>query len=119
MELLTIGSGYNNSRYSWDPLTVLYAVEGKGEIFEIGNAGRNYVYPNGTNVWCNSTGPYPQHYLRLAVSSTTAGKRLDELYLRGATLFSASNMRKCKAVCLGASAIHDAPAFPAWPPCNT
>ncbi|KAG2414719.1 hypothetical protein HFD88_003911 [Aspergillus terreus] len=26
--------GYNNSRYSWDPLTVLYAVEGKDRSYE-------------------------------------------------------------------------------------
>ncbi|KAL5363716.1 Inosine/uridine-preferring nucleoside hydrolase domain-containing protein [Aspergillus floccosus] len=109
-------NGYNNSRYSWDPLTVLYAVEGKGGIFEFGNdSGYNHVHPNGTNVWRSNAGQYPQHYLRLAVSSITAGKRLDELYLRGAGMFSASNRGQCNSASLGHSANDDVPAFPAWP----
>ncbi|KAJ6194635.1 hypothetical protein J3E72DRAFT_272000 [Bipolaris maydis] len=31
--------GYNRSRYSWDPLTVVYACQGLGEWFEYGGSG--------------------------------------------------------------------------------
>lgn len=90
--LLITHSGYNNSRFSWDPLTVLYAAQGKGRMFEFGaHGGHNHVYPNGSNIWRNLSSTYPQHYLRLSVSNATAGEVLDDLYLRGAAMFAAAS----------------------------
>ncbi|KAK2598162.1 hypothetical protein QQS21_005713 [Conoideocrella luteorostrata] len=79
-------SGYNNSRESWDPLTMLYAIYGLGDIFAYGNkCGYNLVYPNGTNVWqLGKKADGIHHYLKLKISPPLAGALLDQLYLKGA-----------------------------------
>lgn len=79
-------SGYNVARESWDPLTVLYAIEGPGNYFQFGNnGGHNYIYPNGTNVWQSQSSPgSDHHYLQLKVSPSTIGAYLDRILLRGA-----------------------------------
>ncbi|KAL2813766.1 inosine-uridine preferring nucleoside hydrolase-domain-containing protein [Aspergillus cavernicola] len=78
-------SGYNKSRSSWDPLTVLYAVEGLGRIFRVGGrSGHNHVYPDGRNVWRSWSNGWSHHYLELAVSNETAGSILDEKFIEGA-----------------------------------
>ncbi|KAB8263255.1 inosine-uridine preferring nucleoside hydrolase-domain-containing protein, partial [Aspergillus pseudonomiae] len=75
-------TGYNMSRSSWDPLTVLYAIDGLGSMFEYANnGGQNYIYPNGRNEWLPDNPLYPQKYLKLRMSETQAGEILDVLYL--------------------------------------
>lgn len=84
---------HGEARYSWDPLTVLYAIDGLaaagGEegaaLFEYANAdGYNYVYPNGSNVWIADADITTQHYLRLRVENVTAAAALDARFLSGA-----------------------------------
>ncbi|KAK1621964.1 inosine/uridine-preferring nucleoside hydrolase [Colletotrichum phormii] len=72
-------------RESWDPLTVLYAMHGLGDIFEYGNTnGRNFVYANGSNEWVYDKNVTNQHWLNLRVDNVTAAAALDKLYLEGA-----------------------------------
>lgn len=79
-------NGYNVPRESWDPLTVLYAIEGLGEAFEIGSkGGHNYVYPNGTNEWQPGNKQNASHqYLKLRVAPSMAGAILDRHLVTGA-----------------------------------
>jgi hypothetical protein len=80
-------TGYNVSRESWDPVTMLYALYGLGETLEFaGEAGRNRVWPNGSNEWVEDGRESGQRWLRLreGVDGKSVGKRLDELYLKGA-----------------------------------
>ncbi|KAL4891363.1 inosine-uridine preferring nucleoside hydrolase-domain-containing protein [Aspergillus ambiguus] len=81
-------NGYNISRESWDPLTVLYAIQGLGDVFTFGNnGGHNHVYPNGTNVWLAEDGQQgPQHYLELKTTPAETGDLLDRLFLQGAVV---------------------------------
>ncbi|KAI1334944.1 inosine/uridine-preferring nucleoside hydrolase [Xylariaceae sp. FL0016] len=82
---------YGAPRFSWDPLTVLYAVGGLGDVFAFGNeVGYNHVFLNGSNEWVFDEGVTDQRWLRLRVSNETASARLDELYLRGARMASNS-----------------------------
>ncbi|KAF2195153.1 nucleoside hydrolase [Zopfia rhizophila CBS 207.26] len=79
--------GYNTTRFSWDPLTVVYACLGPGEWFELaGEGGYNQVWPNGSNVWAEDPEITNQHYLKLKMDNVTVARELDELYLRGAKL---------------------------------
>ncbi|CAN9451577.1 unnamed protein product [Alternaria alternata] len=81
--------GYNTTRMSWDPLTVMYAVTGLGSLFEYGNtAGYNHVFPNGSNVWVVDEGVTNQHYLQLAIDNVTVANKLDGLYLDAVRRFS-------------------------------
>ena len=81
--------GYNTTRMSWDPLTVMYAVTGLGSLFEYGNtAGYNHVFPNGSNVWVVDEGVTNQHYLKLAIDNVTVANKLDGLYLDAVRRFS-------------------------------
>lgn len=57
-------TGYNKSRFSWDPLTV--------------------VHPNGSNAWVYDETVTDQHWLRLKVDNETAAQELDRLFLEGA-----------------------------------
>ncbi|KAH8899056.1 inosine/uridine-preferring nucleoside hydrolase [Thozetella sp. PMI_491] len=76
---------YNNSRSSWDPLTLLYAINGLGELFEYGNQlGHNSVAADGSNAWVYDESIRGQHWLKLKVSNEAASEELDRLYLRGA-----------------------------------
>ncbi|KAE8415040.1 glycosyl hydrolases family 28-domain-containing protein [Aspergillus pseudocaelatus] len=75
-------TGYNTSRSSWDPLTVLYAIEGRGKMFAYADErGHNYVYPDGRNEWLPGNPLSPQRYLKLRMSETQAGDFLDDFYL--------------------------------------
>lgn len=77
--------GYNKSRYSWDPLTVLYASRGLGDLFEYGGEfGYNHVFPDGSNAWVFD-GEHTNHrWLKLKVDNETAGRVLDAHFLAGA-----------------------------------
>lgn len=78
-------------RSSWDPLTVLYAMHGLGDLFELGNEyGYNFIEPNGTNRWVWDESRTNQHFLRLKVDNVTAAANLDKLYYEGA--LSATNL---------------------------
>ena len=78
--------GYNASRQSWDPLTVLYACQGLGGLFEYANDfGYNHVFPNGSNTWVEDPEKTSQHWLRLKVDNVTAGYELDQMFLKGAS----------------------------------
>lgn len=71
---------YNTSRFSWDPLTMLYAIDGLGEVFEFGNdRGYNFVYANGSNVWVMDEKVRNQHWLKLKVNNVTAARSLDDM----------------------------------------
>lgn len=71
---------YNTSRFSWDPLTVLYAIDGLGQLFEFGNdGGYNFVYANGSNVWVADETTTDQHWLKLKVDNATAARSLDDM----------------------------------------
>jgi len=73
-------------RESWDPLAMLYAIEGLGDVFEAGNnGGYNSVDPKtGRNEWVDKPAGTRHEYLRLKVSSGDAAARLDSLYLDAA-----------------------------------
>ncbi|KAI0021303.1 inosine/uridine-preferring nucleoside hydrolase [Xylariomycetidae sp. FL0641] len=73
-------------RSSWDPLAVLYAMNGLGELFKFGNdTGYNRVSPDdGTNRWVEDGKPHNQFYLRMKADKDTAAAELDRLYLQGA-----------------------------------
>lgn len=76
--------GYNASRKSWDPLTILYACQGLGDLFEYANGcGYNHVFQNGSNAWVYDTSKTSQHWLRLKVGNLTAAQELDRLFLNG------------------------------------
>lgn len=76
---------YNTSRPSWDPLTILYAIDGLGDLFEYGNeAGYNYVAPNGSNSWVYDDNIRNQHWLKLKVPNAVAGSEIDRRLLKGA-----------------------------------
>ncbi|KAE8381221.1 inosine-uridine preferring nucleoside hydrolase-domain-containing protein [Aspergillus bertholletiae] len=78
-------TGYNVSRNSWDPLTMLYAIQGVSDMFVYANeGGHNCVYPDGRNEWLPGNSLYPQKYLKLQMSDTEAGELLDGLYLETA-----------------------------------
>ncbi|PLB46254.1 inosine/uridine-preferring nucleoside hydrolase [Aspergillus steynii IBT 23096] len=82
-------NGYNRSQESCDPLTMLYAIEGPGEMFEYaGTDGLNSVFLDGINVWVEAKGDYKQAYLKLKVSNETAAARLDDLFVQGAALYA-------------------------------
>ncbi|KAL0933475.1 inosine uridine-preferring nucleoside hydrolase [Colletotrichum truncatum] len=76
---------FHRPRESWDPLTVLYAIHGLGDIFEYGNEyGYNYVYANGSNEWVYDSSVTNQFWLNLKVDNVTAADVLDKLYVEGA-----------------------------------
>lgn len=76
--------GYNTSRQSWDPLTILYACHGLGGMFEYANGfGYNHVFLDGSNAWVYDQAKADQHWLRLKVDNVTAGRELDRMFLRG------------------------------------
>ncbi|KAI0816355.1 inosine/uridine-preferring nucleoside hydrolase [Xylaria sp. FL0064] len=76
---------YYTPRSSWDPLTVLYAINGLGDLFEFGNEyGYNRVGADGSNQWVWDQEVRNQFFLRLAVDEETAAEELDRLFLQGA-----------------------------------
>ncbi|KIW07254.1 uncharacterized protein PV09_02109 [Verruconis gallopava] len=80
---------YLNMHASWDPLAIMYAAYGLGDLFEFGNQhGYNHVEPNGTNNWIDDPSKVEQHYLHLKTSESKAAAKLDKLYLHAARKFS-------------------------------
>jgi hypothetical protein len=80
--------GFNTSRESWDPLTMLYAWQGLGEWFEYaGIGGYNHVWPNGSNSWRENGRKRKHRYLKLKAGNESLGRELDELYLEGADMY--------------------------------
>ncbi|KAK0206867.1 inosine/uridine-preferring nucleoside hydrolase [Desarmillaria ectypa] len=80
--------GYNTPFYSWDPITLLYAIQGLNNFFEYANSyGYNSVNASdGSNAWVNNTSVTNQHWivLRDGFTNTTLRDVLDNLYLSGA-----------------------------------
>jgi hypothetical protein len=86
---------YGTPRSSWDPLTVLYAIDGLGDMFEFGNeCGYNRVHPNGSNSWVFDANRTDQHWLKLKVDNATVSARLDQLLLKGASSGSRHTLRQ-------------------------
>lgn len=78
---------YGSSRSSWDPLTMLYAIDGLGDMFEYANTfGYNHVYENGSNIWVDDETVNKQYYLRLRVSEDEASAELERRLLDAAWL---------------------------------
>ncbi|KAI1128550.1 inosine/uridine-preferring nucleoside hydrolase [Nemania abortiva] len=70
---------------SWDPLAVLYAIYGLGDLFQFGNEyGFNNVEPNGSNRWIWDDKVRHQFFLRLKCDEETAAAEVDRLFLQGA-----------------------------------
>ncbi|KAJ9637124.1 hypothetical protein H2199_007410 [Coniosporium tulheliwenetii] len=68
-----------------DPVRKAYEWYRFGEVFQYVNSyGYNHVFPNGSNTWVFDEGHTDQHWLELRVDDATAGRILDELYLKGA-----------------------------------
>lgn len=77
---------YYAPRPSWDPLAVLYAIHGLGDLFKFGNEyGYNHVEADGANRWIWDQKAQNQFFLRLAVNNETAAAELDRLFLQGAS----------------------------------
>jgi hypothetical protein len=70
---------YGEARSSWDPLTILYAIDGlDSELFEYGNEiGHNHINEDGSNVWVYDEGVKSQHFLRLKVSEEEASEEVE------------------------------------------
>lgn len=74
---------------SWDPLTILYAAYGLGDLFTLGNEyGYNHIEADGSNKWVDDASNTTQHFLRLKVSHEKAAAVLDEKYLLAARNFA-------------------------------
>lgn len=73
-------------RASWDPVTVLYAVLGVGEVFEFANRGGfNELLEDGGNEWVDEGGEERGwHWLRLkdGVTEERVGEMLESSYVR-------------------------------------
>jgi hypothetical protein len=79
--------GYYRPRPSWDPLAVLYAIYGLGDLFKRGNEyGYNVIEADGTNRWVWDSEVTNQHFLRLKGDNETAAAEVDRLLLHGASL---------------------------------
>ncbi|KAI0446106.1 inosine/uridine-preferring nucleoside hydrolase [Xylaria telfairii] len=76
---------YYTPRSSWDPLAVLYAIDGLGDLFEFGNEfGYNHVEVDGANRWIWDPEVQNQFFLKLKVDEEMAAVELDCLLLQGA-----------------------------------
>lgn len=83
---------YYEPRPSWDPLTILYAIHGLGDTFEIGNEyGYNHIHPDGTNEWVWTKQARKQHFLRLKADNQTVATEIDRLFLQGALMAEAGH----------------------------
>lgn len=83
---------------SWDPLTVIYAIHGLGDLFKLGNEhGHNHIELNGTNRWVWDKHSRNQNFLRLKVSNETAAAEVDRLFFEGALLGSTERGSGAKA----------------------
>jgi hypothetical protein len=80
---------YYTSRSSWDPLAIVYATNGLGNLFEFGNDhGYNHIEADGTNRWIWDSQTRDQFFLRLKASNETAAAEIDRLFLQGAALYA-------------------------------
>jgi hypothetical protein len=77
---------YFEGRPSWDPLAVVYAIQGVGGLFEYGNEGGYNLVDGveGTNRWVWDKGGREQFFLKLRVKPEVAAEEVDRLFLRGA-----------------------------------
>lgn len=86
--------GYYTLRPSWDPLTILYAANGLGDLFTVeDDHGYNHIEANGSNRWIHDTNPRNQSYLRLKVANEIAAAELDRLLLETALKFNETKDR--------------------------
>jgi inosine-uridine nucleoside N-ribohydrolase len=86
--------GYYTLRPSWDPLTILYAVNGLGDLFAVeDDHGYNHIESNGTNRWIYDGHSRNQSYLRLKVDNEVAAADLDKLFLETAMKFDKTRER--------------------------
>ncbi|KAK4221433.1 inosine-uridine preferring nucleoside hydrolase-domain-containing protein [Podospora fimiseda] len=74
---------YGEPRESWDPLTVLYAIDGlDGDLFEYGNeVGYNFVHQDGLNEWIYDERVKNQHFLTLKMSEEKASGEVERRLL--------------------------------------
>jgi len=76
---------YGVPRFSWDPLTVLYAIRGLGDYFTFGNVnGYNHIELDGSNRWIPDENVRTQHWLKLKKDNVSVGVHLDRMFLEGA-----------------------------------
>ncbi|KAI0449521.1 inosine/uridine-preferring nucleoside hydrolase [Xylaria acuta] len=76
---------YYAPRPSWDPLAMLYAMNGLGGLFRFGNGyGYNHVEISGANRWIWDPKVRNQFFLRLKTDEETVAAELDRLFLQGA-----------------------------------
>jgi hypothetical protein len=96
--------GFFNARPSWDPLAVLYAMDGLGDLFKFGNEyGYNHIEVDGTNQWVWDENVRNQFFLRLKVDNATAAAKVDRLFLRGArSAVKRAESRRQQAAIIGA-----------------
>ncbi|GAB1320866.1 Inosine/uridine-preferring nucleoside hydrolase domain-containing protein [Madurella fahalii] len=76
---------YNTSRPSWDILTILYATDGLGDLFDYGNVfGYNHVAGNGSNEWVYDESVTNQHWLKLKVLEEVASEKMERRLVEAA-----------------------------------
>ncbi|KAI0202767.1 inosine/uridine-preferring nucleoside hydrolase [Astrocystis sublimbata] len=76
---------YYKLRPSWDPLAVLYAIYGLGDIFDFGTEyGFNRVEMDGANQWVWDPKTRNQSFLVLKAEEKIVAAELDRLFLQGA-----------------------------------
>ncbi|KAK1778483.1 Inosine/uridine-preferring nucleoside hydrolase domain-containing protein [Copromyces sp. CBS 386.78] len=87
---------YGEARPSWDPVAVLYAMDGLGELFKYDEEygyGRNWVDErDGSNRWVWDEETKNQFVLALKADDETVASEIDHLFLEGAR--SAANHRQ-------------------------
>lgn len=77
---------FYKSHSSWDPLAVLYAIDGHGNMFTNGtDSGYNYIEPNGTNRWISDETRQDQTFLRLKMRNEEVTAELDRRLLEAVT----------------------------------
>ncbi|KAK3947801.1 Inosine/uridine-preferring nucleoside hydrolase domain-containing protein [Pseudoneurospora amorphoporcata] len=79
---------YGEARPSWDPVAVLYAMHGLGELFKYDEeygCGRNWVDErDGSNQWVWDEETKNQFVLALKADDETVASEIDHLFLEGA-----------------------------------
>ncbi|KAJ4380941.1 hypothetical protein N0V85_008696 [Neurospora sp. IMI 360204] len=80
---------YGEARPSWDPVAVLYAIDGLRELFKYderySGCGRNWVDErDGSNKWVWDEETKNQFVLALKVDNETVAREIDRLFLEGA-----------------------------------
>ena len=89
VRMAMIWYSYTRSIASWDPLTIIYAAKGLGDLFEYGSEeGYNRINGDGSNTWVVEPSAKHHRFLRLKVSNEATAELLDREYLKAATMFS-------------------------------